>query len=1288
MTDRQSPRQQAMIAIWSSHGPDDLIDILASQPSARDPSLIAELTREAEACEQVNPHLATRLHQMSETLREIHAATTAFANVVDLASLVTCLRMSDLAWHPSFPNVMEGLVQDYASDEQQTLAQGLRMAVEVHQTAKRGFKLVEELSVCTKGDVWDFFERHPILCDPAFHEILGQAVIMAQEAKYPGIADMQGMREYLMTVCRIRASYQAQREAIPDEDGRIHVRLPTTPEQASIWFRLLPGLSEVCRRLAPEVAQGHRSFAELAEMAAAELPLEARRSVAQAKILAITALCEHVLCLDGHTRTEEALAEYRAALDSPEFRALEDEEQRTYVLRYGMALQRTWRQCDDPAPLIHSAVDLLGAAIARTDPNISPRLLRDLYFTRARHLENLGKWSPAHYPEAEQDYEAGLKVSGAAHEVEARAMALSDLANTVRRRYGVQIAEQDRRIIALYEEALGYLSPREHPLSRSGVLNNFATYFNERVIGDPVKNEERALALAAESVKTLEDMVKGRSLTVFEKIDLASAYNTKANILRHRTHGDRREQLHAAKEVYEAAIALVDPGLHDDLLATLWLNLGHVEIDLGREAGDGTCLRRAMESYSKAESVAGDYPQQYARAVIAMAGLALEGPYRLDREFVDRSINAVVSVLDILAHIDNPDDLARAHFILGLLYRAKAGRQSGQDLDRAVASFREAYERYKTVGSLEHATSVAREAADCYVARFQCTGERESLNGAKTLLFEASHLVETLWKRLDSVEWRQEISASFAEVYGELAWCEAMLGASPYEVLLSATRAKGREILEQVSGLVRQKKGIGPELGEYLDILRIQERLAEIGRWAVQRQVEGEGSILTDLESADRVAREAGRERELFEGVARTQDLTVKDLAEQVELFLRSHPHAAICDLTVCRWGTVIVYHTGPSSPSTSQPQVFTVSLTRPTLEDLLWGRGEQPGWNDLYQTYISATGGERSERRRAWAQATDNLLAVVAREALHPVLDLLNGDNGGRSLYFVPGVLAGMPLHAIQLPRGGHLCDAVKGLAYVPSLTMLTADKPNWKWPDTALCVLSDPEVDPANQLRAAPAEAAGIATRLDLLGSRVTVVAAVGTDVGPDVFAQRGISLPQTVTVLQERPTPEWLRTHARAFDHIFYAGHGLAAHPAGPGGLVVSDAEGAETLWTSEDVLVTPELQSAPLVFLSACETARDALVSTGTDLFSFASCLLRIGSGFVLGALWTVRDDHAHLFTNAFYDGLMDTWDPAEAFCRAVRGLRDHVASSQTGRTPSSGQPAAIIDWACFMLHMSL
>ena len=119
-----------------------------------------------------------------------------------------------------------------------------------------------------------------------------------------------------------------------------------------------------------------------------------------------------------------------------------------------------------------------------------------------------------------------------------------------------------------------------------------------------------------------------------------------------------------------------------------------------------------------------------------------------------------------------------------------------------------------------------------------------------------------------------------------------------------------------------------------------------------------------------------------------------------------------------------------------------------------------------------------------------------------------------------------------------------------------------------------------------------------------------------------------------------------------------------------------------------LTSSELHKAPLVYLSACETARDMHGNNGGDLFSFASCLLRIGSGCVIGAIWTVRDDCAHAFTKGFYDGLTSTHDPAEAFCIAVRHVKSYLTTPPKGSFSSNKGNVKTIDWAGFMPFMSV
>src|SRR5262249_54770367 len=147
----------------------------------------------------------------------------------------------------------------------------------------------------------------------------------------------------------------------------------------------------------------------------------------------------------------------------------------------GMTLVRHWRDAADPVATLEEAIAPLSWGLSVANPEESPRLTRDLFFTRARLYENLGYWSSDYYAAAERDYTAGLAVRGASHEMEARGRALTGLANTLGRIQHQDNAARDQRIIGLYEEALTCLSPDHNALNRSITLNSFAIYLNERI---------------------------------------------------------------------------------------------------------------------------------------------------------------------------------------------------------------------------------------------------------------------------------------------------------------------------------------------------------------------------------------------------------------------------------------------------------------------------------------------------------------------------------------------------------------------------------------------------------------------------------------------------------------------------------------------------------------------------------------------------------------------------------------------------------------------------------------
>jgi len=239
--------------------------------------------------------------------------------------------------------------------------------------------------------------------------------------------------------------------------------------------------------------------------------------------------------------------------------------------------------------------------------------------------------------------------------------------------------------------------------------------------------------------------------------------------------------------------------------------------------------------------------------------------------------------------------------------------------------------------------------------------------------------------------------------------------------------------------------------------------------------------------------------------------------------------------------------------------------------------------------------------------------------------------------------------VHAAATERGVPLCEATRAFGLLPNLGLLGEGVGGWRLPKKALCLLSDPEAVPQRQLTRAPSESAAVVTRLASMGADVQLYASVGNERGTEVFRSRGLGLTATVHIMEESPTRAWCRGHLQEFDHVFYSGHGVRSSSRGPG-LVLPDG-----IFSTDDVLVTPELIARPTIVLSACETAQPQDYA-GPEIFSFAACLLRIGARVVVGTLWPVVDRISETFSDQYYEALQRQPEPLSAFRAAVARLR--------------------------------
>lgn len=152
-------------------------------------------------------------------------------------------------------------------------------------------------------------------------------------------------------------------------------------------------------------------------------------------------------------------------------------------------------------------------------------------------------------------------------------------------------------------------------------------------------------------------------------------------------------------------------------------------------------------------------------------------------------------------------------------------------------------------------------------------------------------------------------------------------------------------------------------------------------------------------------------------------------------------------------------------------------------------------------------------------------------------------------------------------------------------------------------------------------------------------------------ELGAKRVLPTAQAVRTLLQQPGP---------LDFLHFAGHGEASlgNIANAQLLLEGRVEGAdylrEYLGASTVEQYANFSKSRPLVFLNACQAGRTGYQLTGIGGFA-RSFLLRGASAFV-GALWSVGDQPASTFTQAFYRQLRDGATLAQATTAARETAR--------------------------------
>ena len=1270
-----SPRQQILRTIWETPGPDALIARVAVDRAFRDPALAAELEQQAGDLSQYDVSSAGILLDMAEALRECHQLATVMAGCRDLAGLRDAASTCRLVWHPEFSRLMEAFADDAMAEGNQPLAESLIGARELRRRVWRVLETV--LAPSSSTDLRTRFEEEPLLRDPTLHDILHVRWKHGQQRGEPGMEQLARLIEYLRMRTRLDAAFTEPRQPVPGDSSRVRMRLPTTPDQAKWWFLFCFGPSEVERvfEIARGVIDGRIEIDDAVSRTAHLMNEEGRSTPAQLYPWSILAeFLTRTATVAGIVR---GLDLYQEKTQGVEWEASLLEIQATFILRFSFALMRCWRAAPDGRTRLERIVQHISAVLPGLAEEISPRLIRDLLFERARARENLASWDTAQLTLARTDYESGLAISAVAHEVAARAGALSDLANVWRKLPAVPRETSEKRAEELFQEALALLPSDEFPEERSNVCVNYGILLHEKTRPDRSEVLERALALINEAIAIRQNARTVATTTAASMPSLAppanhddvlaSAYQTKANILREWLYGDPATNLQIARNSLQEALRLVRREVNPQLYGTIRLNLGHTYMDMNdlSDEAEAGLLNNALHCYEEALETLSGYPEGRAMVLRDTVGIMMELARAGEGGVWARAEQRLTEALQIFAELGDIGGIGRVHQNFGVLCREREDLSEDTRFTLAIGHFTEAARCCEQDGDLAGALIAHRCLAGLHARIYLQTRDRAACEQAASALSDAARLADLLWPQLFEMDAQHAFSQEHAWIHNEMAWVQAQLGAPAEKIWWSISRGKGRQLREHLGILLQAKDDLPPHLSERFYSLWHRARILQVGKWGISREPNTDEIALENRAHRESIAEALrdyrGARRQLAPYYA-TDFQDPEQLRAEVQARLGALKDAVVLDLATCRWGTVTIALSVINEEVVWPPVVSLSPLTLSDCVQVLWGRGEDLGWLDTYFGYRSAVPASKNAARVVWAEATDRLLQMLGQgwaqlldpSALHPT-------PAHAELVLLPsGVLGAVPLHAAHIsgsqPR--YLYERFAGICYCPSLYPLTRIPTTWRLPHNALLVLSDPEQDPTRQLRGAIRELTHAAQALVQGGSTVMVAAALGERVGREVFP--GALLPENVSVLNGRPSREWLKDHLPEYEHIFYAGHGRYGTSGDLTGLVLPTADGSGVeLLSLDSILELPILDRRPTLYLSACETATPEPGDVGAECMTLAGCFVRAGGSWVCGSLWTVRDDCAEKFSESFYESLAQRNRPTRAVSAAISALRAHL-----------------------------
>jgi len=1184
-----------------------LIELMCRAAEFRDRARIVEVRGWIRVLEQRNPPRAERLTLIAAELEKIHDCLDAAPGEGTVAALNRWLAQHLLAGAAGLRRLALRCCRDARTRGDHDTRRRMISMLRAYRTLERFTLELTGKSSLEVAEVVLAEAAMPAEDFIAWLEIRGRA-----NDEHAQVAIR--MHEYLAELRRISTPIDGA--YILDGEQRRRA----THDEAERWIERTPGLTNECIRAIATGVDPAQWLALVSDIVVRTIAtVERDQGWADRGILEDTAtvhstavLCEVALRNGPPVLIAPVLATYRDTVIGEACARLPLPVRETYVYYYVYALARAWEGLRNPEPELRAAVTLGESILAGADRK-KARLIRDLHWACARLCERLGEWDGTQYDRACDHYRRGLEVRELAYEREPRGRALFDLAN-VRHRSGLGA---NHEVEPLFDEAMRLLPLNDTTSHVALVRLNYAIFLFERL--GTTEAKARSLGLLDEAERAYQRLAPGTADSRWGHEIRASILMTRANI---RRDDGARDGLLEALAIYERTERETPdhPKLRP-IRCHLALNRCQTYLELNRDASDLEAARAAARD--AAQLAIDDAARADARLYQAIVGRAAGEPP-----------DELLAILEeCLVTSRGAGGLIRS--LSAMAWRARFGVATGRaaDLEEARRLFRAGHDAAARANLVLDQLEHGRGFADASVRLWQQSGARALLDDAIAVLVE---VVGALEARLESdvlLVDPDNAHAQLAIVAADLAWLRAAAGQSVELVLRDATLAKGPDVNGELL-LNATIAALPPDNAS--DLAR--ERRAD---WAIRRRLVARGALDGSVAADVAVLRESARRRALVIGQKRHAMI-----ARAIDLVPLRSQRGAVVDVTVARWGSVVVM-----IRTDDDPILLLAPFRLAELEHL------QDRWLAAYAPRAPddvRTSGPRdialATHHPAVREAIEAMLEAIAGNLLTEVMGMLVGQE---RVVWIPHVLAGVPLHAVRTGTGVRLLDTIGAIGYASNIAAVPTRPRAPTWPGSkVLCLAVDSGAE--HELVDACREIAVVTQLLLDAGASVTVVAETGGASGRPAFARRGITLDARAVCDQVAAPDAWLAANLPAFDHVLVASHGAYGRS---GGVLVMPSATVSIV----DLLSTSGLAAGGTVHLNACETA----MRLGR-MYSLAGGLFQLGAGLVIGTAWTVHDCDALAISDTLYRAVVRGAPWEQAVADAMRALRDDLGDDAVER----------------------